>query len=134
MTTFATLMLPKDCDVHAPDGSEVRLLASLAGGSMAHFCLDAGRISHAVRHRTVEEIWFVLSGSGEMWRSAEAEEAIVMLAPGLSLTIPVGTKFQFRSHGDQPLTVIAITIPPWPGDEEAEMIAGPWKPDIPGGC
>jgi len=33
---------------------------------MAHFHLPAGQVSRAVRHRTVEEIWFVLSGRGEM--------------------------------------------------------------------
>lgn len=127
-------MLPNICDVRAPDGSEVRLLSSLAGGSMAHFRLGAGQVSHAVRHRTVEEIWFVLSGAGEMWRSAGADEAIVELAAGLSLTIPVGTRFQFRALGDQPLDVIAITMPPWPGDGEADIVAGPWAPKVLGGC
>jgi mannose-6-phosphate isomerase-like protein (cupin superfamily) len=79
------MTLPHDLDVLAPDGSEVRILLSLAGGSMAHFQLPAGRVSRAVRHRTVEEIWYVLSGQGEMWRSAGGQQQIVTLTPGTCL-------------------------------------------------
>ena len=43
---------------------------------------------------------------------------------GESLTIPVGTSFQFRSTGAEPLTVVAITMPPWAGDQEAEAVTG----------
>ena len=41
---------------HKPDGSLVRLLPRLASGSLAHFELAAGATSHAVTHRTVEEL------------------------------------------------------------------------------
>jgi mannose-6-phosphate isomerase-like protein (cupin superfamily) len=92
MTSFATMMLPRAFDAIAPDGSEVRVLLSLSAGSMAHFRLPAGRISLAVRHRTVEEIWYVVAGTGEMWRSDGAREEITTLAPGSCLTIPVGTR------------------------------------------
>ena len=27
-----------------------------------------------------------------------------------------------------PLQVVAVTIPPWPGEEEAEPVSGPWTP------
>ncbi len=36
--------LPDAPDVMAPDGSEVRILCRLSGGSMAHFTLPAGRV------------------------------------------------------------------------------------------
>ena len=51
---------------------------------MAHFALEAGRVSRAIQHRTVSEIWFVLAGRGEMWRqaSAGAEEFVVALGAG----------------------------------------------------
>ena len=52
----------------APDGSRVHPLLALASGSMAQFELDGGQVSRAVRHRSVEEIWLVLSGRGEIWR------------------------------------------------------------------
>src|SRR3954454_17983452 len=54
---FDTKVLPVEVDATAPDGSDVRLLLSLAGGSAAHFELDSGQTSVAVRHRSVEEIW-----------------------------------------------------------------------------
>jgi mannose-6-phosphate isomerase-like protein (cupin superfamily) len=130
MQTGSTMTLPSACDVLAPDGSEVRILLSLARGSMAHFSLQAGQVSRAVRHRTVEEIWYVLSGEGEMWRSVNHHEDVAALSPGTCLTIPVGTVFQFRSLGDQPLAAVAITMPPWPGDGEAEMVAGKWQPTV----
>ncbi len=99
MTTGSTMRLREACDVLAPDGSEVRVLLSLGRGGMAHFRLAAGQVSHAVRHRTVEEIWYVLSGAGEMWRSDGVVEEIVGLTCGTCLTIPVGTAFQFRPVG-----------------------------------
>jgi mannose-6-phosphate isomerase-like protein (cupin superfamily) len=126
MTAGSTVTLPDGCDVIAPDGSEVRLLLALAGGSMAHFSLPSGQVSQAVRHRTVEEIWYVLDGAGEMWRAGPLGETVVPLSPGVCLTIPVGVRFQFRSLGDGPLTAVAVTMPPWPGDAEAERVEGKW--------
>lgn len=130
MSPFATKRLPRDPDVTAPDGSEVRILLSLAGGSMAHFQLAPGAVSRAVVHRTVEEIWYVLMGSGEMWRAHAGQAEIIALAPGLCLTIPVGTSFQFRNLGAQPLAAVAVTIPPWPGADEAVFTEGAWPPTV----
>jgi mannose-6-phosphate isomerase-like protein (cupin superfamily) len=130
MHTGSVMTLPPDVDVVAPDGSEVRVLLSLSGGSMAHFQLPQGQVSHAVRHRSVEEIWYILSGHGEMWRTAGAQQEIIALAPALCLTIPAGVGFQFRSQGDEPLAAVAITMPPWPGDGEAEIIEGKWPSTI----
>ena len=123
---FATKSLGKTPDATAPDGSAVRLLLALPGGSMAHFELPAGAVSHAVTHKSVEEIWYFLAGRGEMWRRLAGEERVVAVEPGLSLTIPLGTAFQFRASSEAPLTFLAITMPPWPGAEEAERVAGPW--------
>jgi mannose-6-phosphate isomerase-like protein (cupin superfamily) len=129
---FDTMRLPAARDVVAPDGSDVRVLLRLAGGSMAHFELAGGRTSQAVVHRSVDEIWYVLSGRGEMWRSqagrrgGEGGEEIVALEPGTCLSIPVGTSFQFRSLGDEPLSAVAVTMPPWPGEDEAREVSGAW--------
>jgi mannose-6-phosphate isomerase-like protein (cupin superfamily) len=126
MTDFSTTSLPADPTVTAPDGSDVRVLLRLSGGSMAHFHLAAGAVSKAVRHRTVEEIWYVLGGSGQMWRRQGDQEETVDLVPGTCLTIPVGTAFQFRAGEAGPLSAVAITMPPWPGDGEAEFVDGAW--------
>jgi mannose-6-phosphate isomerase-like protein (cupin superfamily) len=130
---FETQKLPAAPDARAPDGADVRVLPRLAGGSMAHFALGPGRVSRAVTHRTVEEIWYVLGGRGEMWRRQGDRESVVALEAGVSLTIPLGTHFQLRSLGPGPLAAVAITMPPWPGADEAAPVAGPWTPTEPAG-
>lgn len=124
MTDYATMQLPAEPTTVAPDGSDVRMLLALDAGSMAHFTLASRRMSNPVRHRTVEEIWFVVSGRGEMWREQDGREEIVALAPGVCLSIPVGTRFQFRALGPGPLSAIGVTMPPWPGDAEAIAVPG----------
>ena len=66
--TFTTIQLPIPHDVLAPDGSEIRVLAGTERCSMAHGLLPPGGVSRAIRHRTVEEVWYVLSGEAEVWR------------------------------------------------------------------
>jgi mannose-6-phosphate isomerase-like protein (cupin superfamily) len=125
-------VLPVLADDVAPDGSQVRLLASGSYGGMAHFELGAGETSIAQRHRTVEEIWFVLEGLGQMWRDPiDGPARVIDMRPGVSLAIPVGTHFQFRNTGRVPLTVIGVTMPPWPGPQEAVEVDGVWEPTIP---
>lgn len=119
MSEFSTLRLPAEPTALAPDGSDVRVLLGLAAGGMAHFELAAGKTSLAVTHRTVEEIWFVLSGRGELWRRQGGREEIVQLEPGACLSIPLGTDFQFRASDAEGVAVVAITMPPWPGADEA---------------
>jgi mannose-6-phosphate isomerase-like protein (cupin superfamily) len=63
-----------------------------------------------------------------MWRRAGEHDEVVALQPGLCLTIPLGTRFQFRALGDEPLAAIAITMPPWPGGDEAVFVEGRWSP------
>ena len=124
--SFVTRERSQAPDVTAPDGSEVRLLAACSRGSMAQFTLPPGAVSKAVAHRSVEEVWLVLSGTGRMWRKLGAEEEIVSLRPGISLAIPVGAHFQFRNDGDEPLHCAGVTMPPWPGMDEAYEVAGVW--------
>jgi mannose-6-phosphate isomerase-like protein (cupin superfamily) len=128
MAAFETKPLPAEVTVVAPDGSDVRVLLGSSGGGMAHFELAPNQVSRAVAHRTVEEIWFFLSGRGEMWRRQGDREAIVDVFPGVCLTIPLGTHFQFRTLSDQPLAAVAVTMPPWPGDDEAVIVPGMWLP------
>src|SRR6202167_5246900 len=150
------MRLPAARDVVAPDGSDVRVLLRLGGGSMAHFELAGGRTSRAMVHRTVDEIWYILRGQGEMWRrqgggagqpgkgggggerggagqppgaGQAGREQTVPLEPGVCLSIPVGTHFQFRSTGDGPLAAGAVTMPPWPGKGEAREVSGAWPVD-----
>jgi len=106
----------------APDGSTVRSLLRLGGGSVVHCTLPPRKVSDAVVHRTVEEIWYFTAGRGQLWRRQGDREESVEVAPGTCVTIPLGTSFQFKSTGDEPLTFICITMPPWPGNEEAKRV------------
>ena len=121
-------------DAIAPDGSEIRFLVGDAQrAGLVHVTLPARRASRPVRHRTVEEIWY-LTSPGEVWlcppdgkpedqpsRRCQAGEAVV---------IPTGWAFQFRS-GDEPLTFLCYTSPPWPGDDEAVAVeTGAWEPSV----
>ena len=126
---FATKRLPVDHDVLAPDGSEIRVLAATSRGSMAHGALPAGRVSLAVVHRTVEEIWYVTEGRGQVWRKHGRHEEVVDVGPGTALTIPVGTHFQFRADETEPLRFVMCTMPPWPRDDEAVRVPDHWPVD-----
>lgn len=103
----------------------MRVLLGLAGGDMAHFSFAPGQTSRAVVHRTVEEIWYVVAGSGELWRKQGEREEVVALEPGVCATIPLGTHFQVRA-GPSGVAVVAATLPPWPDDGEAVLVAGRW--------
>ena len=112
----------------APDGSAIRFLLKLNRGEVNHFTLLPGRTSTAVVHRTIEEIWYVIEGQGQVWRRQGEVEEILDLASGVSFDIPLGTQFQFRNTGDEPLSVLIATMPPWPGNDEAIAVQGPWAP------
>jgi mannose-6-phosphate isomerase-like protein (cupin superfamily) len=127
------MRLPSEPTAIAPDGSDVRVLLTIPGrGGLAHFELGPGEASVPVRHQTVAEIWYFLSGRGQMWLRGPDEEAgaVVDVANGVCLTIPVGTEFQLRCDGDVPLSAVGATMPPWPGSGEAVRVAGHWEPTV----
>ena len=130
MSEFLTKRLPVARDAVAPDGSDVRILLGLDHGGIAHFELAPGETSVAVAHHTIEEIWYFLSGRGEMWRKLGDQKEVVPVDPGTCITIPVGTHFQFRSFGYEPLAALGVTMPPWPGEGEAYQVEGIWKPTV----
>jgi mannose-6-phosphate isomerase-like protein (cupin superfamily) len=120
------VLLPDSFDALAPDSSEIRVLGRVRGASMAHGTLPPGGISLAVIHRTVEEIWYVLDGHAEIWREQDGREEVIQAAAGTSITIPAGTRFQFRTVGASPFRFIMCTIPPWPGEDEAIRVPDHW--------
>jgi mannose-6-phosphate isomerase-like protein (cupin superfamily) len=111
--------LDSEYDYLAPDGSEIRLLVGGEHGGFAHCFLPAGKISAPVAHRTVEELWYVLEGVGEIWRARDGEARTDAISRGDSFRIPVGTSFQFRASAASDLKLLLATMPPWPGSQEA---------------
>jgi mannose-6-phosphate isomerase-like protein (cupin superfamily) len=115
----------------APDGSEIRLLADARHGgstsSLVEVTLGSGEVSRPVRHRTVEEVWYVLEGSGKVWRcppdAAPESVTLIDVTPGDALVIPTSWSFQFSAGPDSPLRFLCHTTPPWPGDDETVPVA-----------
>lgn len=112
--------------VLAPDGSEIRPLVQVDGGSLVHCRLAAGQVTQAVQHRTVEEVWYCVAGAGQLWRRSDSRTEVVDLVPGVAVTIPLGTAFQFRAGDTEPLELAITTMPPWPGNDEAVAVEGAW--------
>jgi mannose-6-phosphate isomerase-like protein (cupin superfamily) len=128
-----TRPFPETPDARSPAGAEIRFLMEGETGNMIHSSVPPGQVNRATVHATVSEFWHVLSGRGEIWRRDESGEGVAVLEEGVSIDIPVGTAFQYRSSGPEPLRFLCISMPPWPGDEEASLIDGPWVPNAPTG-
>ncbi len=127
MPDFESNQVRAKYDLLAPDGSQIRLLHRLPGLSLVHCTLPVGAVSTPVTHRTVEEVWYFLAGEGQVWRKRSERELVLDVRRGLSLTIPLGTHFQFRNTGAVPLEFIIATTPPWPGADEAIVLdLGRW--------
>ena len=127
MAAFESSRVTSNYDLLAPDGSEIRLLHSTSSASVVHCSLPAAAVSLPVRHRTGSEIWYFLAGRGQVWRRQAKREDLIEVQAGISLTIPLGTSFQFRNTGDATLEFIIVTMPPWPGADEAILLdAGKW--------
>ncbi len=106
-------------DAIAPDGSEIYLLVSNADrASLVEVVLRPGGVSRPVRHRTVEEIWYFLSGEGDVWVSGGTEP----VGSGSTVVIPTGAAFQFRCTSSEALRFLCFTSPPWPGEDEAVRV------------
>jgi mannose-6-phosphate isomerase-like protein (cupin superfamily) len=112
-------------DTIAPDGSLIGLLAAGERGSMVHCTLPPAAVTRAVHHRSVEEVWLVLAGTGVL---ALGDERL-SLRRGVSVVIPPRTSFQFRA-GWRGLELVIVTMPPWPGGDEAQSTTGPWIPVV----
>jgi mannose-6-phosphate isomerase-like protein (cupin superfamily) len=126
--TWKTVTLSEHVDLLAPDGSQIRYLSRVRGASMVHCTLPAGQVTQAVRHRTVEELWFCLVGAGQVWRRSGSGEETVDFRPGVAVTIPLGVDFQFRTTSANALEFVIATVPPWPGHDEAVPVEGAWPP------
>jgi mannose-6-phosphate isomerase-like protein (cupin superfamily) len=129
MTVFETTRLPETFADVAQDGSRYDGLLSTANGSLSDCLLRPHATTRAMRHLAHDEIWYVRSGGGQVWRSnAEAEE-VVTVTVGSCLTIPALTAFQFRTESEA-LGFLIIQAPPWPERPGFEYVAGFWPVDV----
>lgn len=124
--------LPPQHDTTSPAGAFVRILIDGPTGGMIHSTVPVGQTNKPVIHHTVSEFWYILEGHGEIWRSNDEGEKITTLLPGTSIDIEPETAFQYRNVSrDADLKFICITMPPWPGNNEASYVSrGAWEPTI----
>lgn len=124
------IALPDEFDTTSPAGAKVCLLVGNETGGMIHSTVPPFQTNRAVIHSTVDELWFVLEGHGEIWRDNGEESSVTSLTPGVSIELRKGTKFQYRNVSSENLKFVCITIPAWPGEHEASYIDGIWKPSF----
>ena len=65
-----------------------------------------------------------------MWRQSDEREEIVVLGAGRRVDDPARDALQFRALGNEPLTAVAVTMPPWPDADEAVDVTGAWEPTV----
>jgi mannose-6-phosphate isomerase-like protein (cupin superfamily) len=114
----------------APDGSEIYFVVetkhAAKRASLVEVRLSPGAVSKPIQHRTVEEIWYFISGGGLVWRCPPGMRPpaghTTPVGPGDALVIPVGWSFQFKASDDAELRFLCYTSPPWPGADEAVAV------------
>ena len=80
----------------------------------------SGESGDRPRHR--ERVLACSLGRGQNVATRRHGGETTVLERGVSIDIPVGTAFQYRCTGVDPLQFLCITMPPWPGNQEATVI------------
>jgi mannose-6-phosphate isomerase-like protein (cupin superfamily) len=104
------------------DGSTIRELMhpSVHGNrrqSLAAATVAPGASTQLHRHRTTEEIYHFISGSGRM-RLGNEEFSV---SPGDTVCIPPGTAHSLHNTGTEPLQLLCSCSPPY-SDEDTELL------------
>lgn len=86
-----------------------------------------GKISKAVKHKTVTELWYFIQGVGEVWKKSGNKEEIIKVSASISLSIESEDCFQFRNTSEVVLKFIITTIPKWPGADEVILVERLWS-------
>ena len=124
-----TKRISSEVNAIAPDGSDVRVLCEVERGSMAHFTLPAKATSKAVAHRTVEEIWYLIIVADECGGASPTTKRSLTLAPASPLISRL-ERISFTAKSASSLVAIGATMPPWPGENEAYEVDGPWQATV----
>ncbi len=114
-------------DATAPDGAEIRVLIDRPQGatrlSLAEALVKPGERTTCVSHCTIEEIWYIVRGTGTFHRQLPdgGGEQTAEVAAGDALLIPTGYRFWVENIGPSDLIFLCCGTPPWPGPDEAQI-------------
>ena len=129
-TPWRTCTLGKERNEIANDGMEIRLLLRNDLASVVHCYLGAGETGRPTYNSGINEIWYFTAGQGELWRQHReplGPATVDVVAAGTCVTIPDGVAFQLRNTGEQNLTFLCITTPPWSSPEQNQLLStGRW--------
>ena len=129
MSSWQTEDLPEAPNYTSPGGtSEIRLLPSFQSGELAHAKAPPECVAKPAILTGITEVFYVVGGSGELWRRQGESEETIELVVGRSPTIPPGVDFQYRTHSD-PLELIVFSAPRWEPEAWSEGAPREWPED-----
>jgi len=106
------------CELVHPDKSEETAIRSLKC-SIVHAIVPQGDQTLPHRLKNTTEIYYILSGSGEM--HIEGEKAAV--GKGMAVVIPPGAVQYIINTGEERLEFIAVCDPAWKEEDEEVLPA-----------
>jgi mannose-6-phosphate isomerase-like protein (cupin superfamily) len=120
--------LPARPDETAEDGgTRIRHILKSPAGDLTHAVFRAGGVSGTHHLPELDEAYFVLGGSGEIWRASDERDAVTALHPGRWVAMPAGTKFQYRSNLGTSLIFLVVVLPSWSLDKFHIVDGGRWN-------
>jgi mannose-6-phosphate isomerase-like protein (cupin superfamily) len=126
---WETASVGGEYDYISPGGSaEIRLLPSFEQGEFAHARAMENVPSRAATIVGAGELFYVLTGEGELWRRTADLQDITPLVPRRCVSIPPGIDYQFRALGG-PMDILIATAPRWRRDNWAEAETCWWADD-----
>jgi len=91
------------------DGSTIRELHHTGVQSLAEATLEPSEATERHYHREMEEIYFVVKGSGTMEVDGETQT----VRPGDAVLIPAGAWHQLENNGSSELRILCCCAPPY---------------------
>jgi mannose-6-phosphate isomerase-like protein (cupin superfamily) len=103
----------------ATDEAEIRWIFAAKEASVVHCTLPPKATSVATRLVGIHEIWYFIGGQGKIWlrKEAGAKWSEKEVRTGTCFELPAGVHFQYCSTGEDPLTFLCVTMPPFQSNE-----------------
>ena len=128
MALWETAEVPLEPSYTSPSGkTEIRMLPNLPSGEITHATIGARETSSPAYLDSLHEFFFVLAGTGQLWRGAGTTAELVDLRPLRCVSIPPEVNFQYRSD-DEPMIFLVVVVPRWSADHWHAAPGGLWDP------